>query len=42
MCKMARAIGMMEKHPKNCNCQEKREDEHSEHEETVHEHAHAA
>lgn len=33
MCKMARAIGMMEKHPKGCNCEghprkkDEREDE---------------
>lgn len=29
MCKMARAVGMMEKHPKNCDCeaQPKKKDE---------------
>ena len=26
MCRMGKAIGMIEKHPENCDCQEKHED----------------
>lgn len=38
MCRMVKAVGMMEKHPEGCDCQEKHEHKH---EDESHEHTHA-
>ncbi len=33
MCKMAKTVGMMEKHPENCDCQNQKEEKEEKHEE---------